>query len=131
MRRRSEHSSQMVISEGLPHILQTWCACSSRGSDRRGAIFMLCLLSNLSTRSIEQQPCSARAIHHYLLRSWHQVRFALKAERQMSLLVIVTPFCHRPRNLIGRQQCHCGCAVRTQRTHPAIVSSSPYFELPH
>ncbi len=53
MRRRSEHSSQMVISEGLPHILQTWCACSGWGSDRRGIISMLCLLSNLSTRSIE------------------------------------------------------------------------------
>ena len=46
MRRRSEHSSQMVISEGLPHILQTWCACSGRASDRRGTIFMPCLLSN-------------------------------------------------------------------------------------
>ena len=32
----------------------------------------------------KQQLCSARAIHHYLLRSLHQVRFALKAERQMS-----------------------------------------------
>src|SRR5580700_10246461 len=44
-RRRSEHSSQMVVSEGLPHILHTWSACSGRGSDRRGAVFMLCLPS--------------------------------------------------------------------------------------
>lgn len=50
MRRRSEHSSQMMISEGLPHILQTWCASSGWGSDRRGTIFMLCLLSNLVRR---------------------------------------------------------------------------------
>jgi len=28
----------------------------------------------------KQHFCSARAIHHSLLRSWHQVRFALKAE---------------------------------------------------
>ena len=53
MRRRSEHSSQMVISEGLPHILQTWCACSGWGLDRRETISILCLLSNLSARSIE------------------------------------------------------------------------------
>jgi hypothetical protein len=53
MRRRSEHSSQIVISEGLPHILQTWCASSGWGSDRRWTIFMPCLLSSLSTRSIE------------------------------------------------------------------------------
>jgi hypothetical protein len=33
----------------------------------------------------KQQLCSARAIHYSLLRSLHQVRFALKAERQMSL----------------------------------------------
>src|SRR6267154_6559413 len=56
----------------------------------------------------KQQLCSAWAIHHSLLRSWHQVRFALKAERQMSLRVTVTPFWRRPRNLIGRQQCHGG-----------------------
>src|SRR5467141_4133081 len=48
MRRHSERASQMVISEGLPHILQTWCVCSGRGSDRRGTISMLRLLSNLS-----------------------------------------------------------------------------------
>ncbi len=53
MRRRSEHSSQMVISEGLPQILQTWCACSGWGLDRRVTISILCLLSNLSARSIE------------------------------------------------------------------------------
>jgi len=53
MRRRSEHSSQMVISEGLPHILQTWFACSGWESDRRGTISMRGLLSTLSTRSIE------------------------------------------------------------------------------
>jgi hypothetical protein len=47
----------------------------------------------------KQQLCSARAIHHPLLRSWHQVRFALKAERQMSLRVMVTPFWRRPRKL--------------------------------
>ena len=69
----------------------------------------------------KQQLCSARAIHHSLLRSWHQVRFALKAERQMNLRVMVTPFWGRPRNLIGRQQCHCGCAGRTQRIRPEIV----------
>src|SRR6266404_1231793 len=40
----------MVISEGLPHTLQTWCVCSGRGSDRRGTMFMLCLLSNLVRR---------------------------------------------------------------------------------
>ena len=50
MRRRSEHSSQMVISEGLPHILQTWCACSGRGLGRGGTTFMPCLLSNLVWR---------------------------------------------------------------------------------
>ena len=49
MRRRSEHSSQIVISEGLPHTLQMWCACSG-GSDRKGTIFMLCLLSNVVRR---------------------------------------------------------------------------------
>ena len=32
-RRRSEHPSQMVISDGSPHTLQTWRACSNRGSD--------------------------------------------------------------------------------------------------
>src|ERR1700682_3670779 len=53
MRRHSEHSSQMVISEGLPHILQTWCACSGRGSGRGGTMFMLCLLSNLVRRLID------------------------------------------------------------------------------
>src|SRR5882757_7717823 len=50
----------------------------------------------------KQQLCSARAIHYSLLRSWHQVRFVLKAEKQMSLRVIITPFWRRPRNL-GRQ----------------------------
>ena len=69
----------------------------------------------------KQQLCSARAIHHSLLRSWHQVRFALKTERQMSLRVMVTPFWRRPRNLIGPQQSHCGSAGRTQRTHQEIV----------
>ena len=69
----------------------------------------------------KQQPCSARAIHHSLLRSWHQVRFALKAERQMSCDVMVIPFWNRPRNLIGRQQWHCGYAGRTQRIRPEIV----------
>src|SRR5439155_8004942 len=40
-RRRSEHSSQMVISDGSPHTLQTWRACSGRGSDcSRGTTFM-------------------------------------------------------------------------------------------
>jgi hypothetical protein len=53
MRRRSEHSSQMVISEGLPHILQTWCACSGWRLDRRGTISILCLLAHLSASSIE------------------------------------------------------------------------------
>ena len=69
----------------------------------------------------KQHFCSARAIHHFLLRSWHQVRFALKAEKQMSLRVMLTPFWRRPRNLIGRQQFHCGCAGRTQRTRPGIA----------
>src|SRR5258708_16275065 len=68
----------------------------------------------------KQQLCSARAIHHSLLRSLHQVRFALKAERQMTLRVMVTPFWRRPRNLIGRQQCHGGCDGRKQRTPPVI-----------
>src|SRR5258707_3183803 len=40
-RRRSEHSSQMVISDGSPHTLQTWRACSGRRSDcSRGTSFM-------------------------------------------------------------------------------------------
>ena len=68
----------------------------------------------------KQLPCSARAIHHSLLRSWHQVRFVLKPEKQMSLRVMLTPFWRRPRNL-GRQQFHCGCADRTQRTRPGIA----------
>src|SRR5260370_2436130 len=29
----------------------------------------------------KQQPCSARAIHHSLLRSWHQVRFAAQSRK--------------------------------------------------
>ncbi len=93
------------------------------GADRIAGELSSCFASFLTSRPgpSKQQPCSARAIQHSLLRSWHQVRFALKAERQMSLRVIVTPFCHRPRNLIGRQQCHCGCAGRTQRTRPGIV----------
>jgi hypothetical protein len=40
--------------------------------------------------------------------------------RQMSLRV-VTPFCGRSVNSIGRQQCHCGCAGRAQRIRPEIV----------
>jgi len=68
----------------------------------------------------KQRFCSARAIHHSLLRSWHQVRFVLKAEKQMSLRVMLTPFWRRPRKL-GRQQFHCGCAGRTQRTRPGIA----------
>ena len=69
----------------------------------------------------KQHFCSARAIHHSLLWSWHQVRFVLKAEKQMSLRVMLTPFWRRPRNSIGRQQFHCGCAGRTQRTRPGIA----------
>ena len=68
----------------------------------------------------KQQFCSARAIHHSLLWSWHQVRFVLKAEKQTSLRVILTPFWRRPRKL-GRQQFHCGCVGRTQRTRPGIT----------
>jgi hypothetical protein len=68
----------------------------------------------------KQHFCSARAIHHSLLWSWHQVRFVLKAKKQMSSRVTLTPFWRRPRNL-GRQQFHCGCAGRTQRTRPGIT----------
>lgn len=64
---------------------------------------------------------SARAIHHSLLWNWHQVRFVLKAEKQMNLRVMLTPFWRRPRNLIGRQQFHCECAGRTQRTRLGIA----------
>jgi len=68
----------------------------------------------------KQLPCSARSIQHSSLRSWHQVRFVLKLEKQVSLRVVLTPFWRRPRNL-GRQQFHCGCAGRTQRTRPGIA----------
>jgi len=69
----------------------------------------------------KQHFCSARAIHHSLLWSWHQVRFVLKAEKRMSLRVMLTPFWSRPSNPIGRRQFHCGCAGRTQRTRPGIA----------
>src|SRR4029077_14241749 len=42
-RRRSEHWSQMVISDGSPHKLQTWRACSGRGSDCSGGATFMCL----------------------------------------------------------------------------------------
>ena len=72
----------------------------------------------------KQHFCSARTIHHSLLGSWHQVRFVLKAEKQMSLRVMLIPFWRRPSKL-GRQQFHCGCAGRTQRTRPGIAWSAP------
>ena len=52
----------------------------------------------------KQHFCSARAINHSLLRNWHQVRFVLKAEKQMSLRVMLTPFWRQARNLMGRQE---------------------------
>jgi hypothetical protein len=46
MRRRSEHSSQMVSSEDLPHILQTCRACSGRASAASlGIAFMVASLA--------------------------------------------------------------------------------------
>src|SRR5258708_2875114 len=109
MRRRSEYSSQMVISEGLPHILQTWCACSGWGLDRSETISILCLLSNLSTRSIEaalllrtgNSPLSALELTSGTIRA--QSRKADELARNAHSLLAST------QNL-GRQQFHCGCA---------------------
>src|SRR5215470_12662747 len=44
IRRRSEHSSQIVVSEGLPHRLQTFRSDSDRGSDGWETIFIVRLL---------------------------------------------------------------------------------------
>jgi hypothetical protein len=76
----------------------------------------------LSTRSIEVSNFAPHGQFTTLCSGVGiQVRFALKAERQMSLRAMITPFWRRARNLIGRQQCHCWCVGRKQRTRPGIV----------
>src|SRR5438128_421628 len=83
MRRRSEHSSQMVVSEGLPHILQTCRACSGRGSAASlGIAFMVASLAACA----EAWAARERAHSFYFSRraSSHQYWTSRPAERSRS-----------------------------------------------
>lgn len=64
MRRRSEQSSQMVFSDGRPHTLQTWCACSGLRSGRsEGTTFMFApLVNSRRSEELSHAPCNLTLI---------------------------------------------------------------------
>src|SRR4029077_7482252 len=60
MRRRSEHSLQIVASEALPHILQTCCACS--GLESAASPGMTFIVASLTTHAEAWASFEARPV---------------------------------------------------------------------